>query len=83
MERVLRPVQPIMALVCVAFSTTGVLHSLSGPLAEAGISLPSLSMLHAPKAAAAEGRAAPHIAERHTDQERDAVNRLIAHHAEK
>ena len=51
---------------------------------EAGLSLPSLSMLHGPsKPGPAEGRAAPKIAERHTDQERDAVNRLIAHRAEK
>jgi hypothetical protein len=52
--------------------------------AESGLSLPSLAMLHAPsKAAPAEGRAAPRIAERHTEQERDAVNRLIAHGAGK
>jgi len=52
--------------------------------AESGVSLPSLSMLHGPaKAAAAEGRAAPKIAERHTEQERDALNRLITHRGEK
>ena len=52
--------------------------------AESGISLPSLAMLRgASKAAPAEGRAAPKIAERHTDQERDALNRLITRRAEK
>jgi len=52
--------------------------------AESGLSLPSLAMLRgASKAAPAQGRPAPNIAERHTDQERDALNRLIAHRAEK
>ncbi|HEY8212306.1 MAG TPA: hypothetical protein VIG99_32710 [Myxococcaceae bacterium] len=54
--------------------------------ADSGVSLPSLpslSMLRGPKAAPVEGRAAPPIAERHTNQERDAVNRLITHRAEK
>lgn len=57
---------------------------------ETGISLPELpglASLRAPKQQPpqhpAAGRAAPKIAERHTDQERDAVNRLIARGTEK
>jgi hypothetical protein len=49
--------------------------------AESGLSVPKL-----PKLGAAEGRTAapaPKIAERHTDQERDAVNRLITRGAGK
>jgi len=56
--------------------------------ADSGLSLPELpglSMLRAPKPPPpqAAGRAAPRISERHTNQERDAVNRLIARGAEK
>jgi hypothetical protein len=40
-------------------------------------------MLRGPKPAPVEGRATPRIAERHTEQERDAVNRLITRRAEK
>ena len=51
--------------------------------ADSGLSLPSLEMLRGPKAPPVESRATPRIAERHTDQERDAVNRLITRRAEK
>lgn len=60
--------------------------------AGSGISLPALPGLASLKGEPAPaprpqqpaaGRSAPRIAERHTEQERDAVNRLIARGAEK
>jgi hypothetical protein len=54
--------------------------------AESNISLPELpglASLRSARAAPETTRPASKIAERHTDQERDAVNRLIAHRAEK